>query len=211
MTTATQTLWGRIVERAKFAWREQNKKPDAIAEKFYRRERLASGIMGALIELVLLAIVVSLIAYITAQIFISFTSPKDWLVYQIAWLYSLICRNNGYCALPYLHAGLVVGVDILVLCTMHIWRAVESIGQPDDLEEVHAHLDLISEQIREDYNSLAKVEERVNAVEVAIEEADSRVDAVVEYVPKAPEGDWATALQVIRKEPDEPEPTAPAA
>ena len=207
MTTETQTLWGHIVERAKFAWREQNQKPDPITEKFYRREKIGRSVTNTMIEIVFMTIVVASIAYLTADIFLRFGSPETWLIYRIAWLYSLQCQGGGNCSLPYLNAGLVVGVDLVVLITIYLWSAIDSISQTDDWSELHDHLDLISRQIRVDYDGLGKLEERMNAVEVAIEDADNRVDMVVEYQPRD-EGRLADQTSEVT---DDAEPIDPAA
>ena len=185
MTTTTQGLWGRLVEGARIAWREQKRIPNPIAEHYRPREKTGRSIISAMIQLTFMTVVLASIAYVTADIFLRFGSPVAWLIYQIAWFYGRLCQQGGYCSVPFLNAGLVVGIDMVTLITVYLWSSLDSLGQPDDFADVHDHLDLVSEQIRTDYNRLERLEERLNAVEASIEEADNRVDVVVEYQPQS--------------------------
>lgn len=181
MTASILSLPRRLLASARAAW--MRRQPQAIKERFRRRDKEADKIIGTLFHMIMMCVVVAAVAYVSAAIFIGIGDPLSWLIWTISMLYVNVCRSSGQCSIPYLHAGLVVGIDMVVLVSIYVWDSIDSIGGDDDFSELHDHLDLITEQIRDDYTSVDKLNERLNAVELRVIEADQRIDMVVEYTP----------------------------
>jgi hypothetical protein len=176
---------------------KSREKPSPIDEEYVPDESANSIInwsMRIFINLLISSVLIAAIVYVSAQMFIAYDGPADYLAHLIANLYAGICRTRADCSLPYLNAGLVVGMDLLAIVSMVLWSAVSMFGHRDDFGNMHNHLKLISDQIRTDFNGLdavnheiariykdmAELYASVNVLSDMVKASDERVDMVVE-------------------------------
>jgi hypothetical protein len=167
----------------------------AFDDEYIPGKSLYSSLADESVLLLYMSVIVAIIGYVSAQMFMD----SNWLAYQIAVLYGLICKG-GACDLKLLNASLVYAVCLVTMVFLLLSKSIDDMFLPrDGFYQLHEHLELLSRQLKTDYKRVTEIEDHVSGLdadiselqgsvtklESTVSEADNRVDIVMEVTTVA--------------------------